>query len=93
MIDRSKGVPFQLEYDFNILEYARVCGLIDNGKLYNEVKTTLKNMGNTQNKNKKCIQFKIRISEQYKLQVNYTVDLMIFSSAKVTHFFMLANFL
>ena len=44
MIDRSKGVPFQLEYDFNILEYARVCGLIDNGKLYNEVKTTLKNI-------------------------------------------------
>ncbi len=44
VIDRAKGVPFQLEYDFNILEYARICGLIDNGKLYNEVKTTLKNI-------------------------------------------------
>ena len=43
-IDRAKGVPFQLEYDFNILEYAKVCGLVDNGKLYNEVKTTLKNV-------------------------------------------------
>ena len=28
-------------------------------------------MGNTQNKNKKCIQFKIRINEQYQLQVSY----------------------
>ena len=43
-IDRAKGMPFQLEYDFSILEYARVCGLVDNGKLYNEVKTTLKNI-------------------------------------------------
>ena len=43
-IDKAKGVPFQLEYEFNILEYARICGLVDNGKLYNEVKATLKNV-------------------------------------------------
>lgn len=44
VIDKAKGVPFQLDYEFNILDYARVCGLVNNGKLYNEVKTALKNV-------------------------------------------------
>ena len=43
-LDRAKGTPFQLEYEFNILDYVRTCGLQDNGKLYEEVKATLKNL-------------------------------------------------
>lgn len=42
--DRAKGMPFQLEYEFNILDYVRTCGLQDNGKLYEEVKATLKGL-------------------------------------------------
>lgn len=44
VLDRAKGTPFQLEYEFNILDYVRTCGLQDNGKLYEEVKATLKNL-------------------------------------------------
>jgi plasmid replication initiation protein len=43
-LDRAKGTPFQLEYEFNILDYVRTCGLQDNGKLYEEVKATLKGL-------------------------------------------------
>lgn len=44
VLDRVKETPFQLEYEFNILDYVRTCGLQDNGKLYEEVKATLKNL-------------------------------------------------
>lgn len=44
ILDRTKGIPFQLEYEFNILDYVRTCGLQDNGKLYEEVKSTLKGL-------------------------------------------------
>lgn len=44
ILDRTKGTPFQLEYEFNILDYVRTCGLQDNGKLYEEVKSTLKGL-------------------------------------------------
>ncbi len=43
-IDRVKGTPFQLEYEFNILDYARTCGLQDNGRFYNECKSILKGL-------------------------------------------------
>ena len=44
ILDRTKETPFQLEYEFNILDYVRTCGLQDNGKLYEEVKSTLKGL-------------------------------------------------
>lgn len=32
-LDRVNGVPFQLEYEFNIRDYCKVCGIdYDNGK-------------------------------------------------------------
>lgn len=44
-VDRAKGVPFQLEYDFNIRDYCKVCGIhYDSGKNYAEVKATLKKL-------------------------------------------------
>lgn len=44
-IDRAKGVPYQLEYEFNIREYCKVCGIdYDNGKNYADVKATLKHL-------------------------------------------------
>lgn len=44
-IDRAKGVPFQLEYDFKISDYCKVCGIdYNNGKNYIEVKATLKRL-------------------------------------------------
>lgn len=43
-LDRAKGIPFQLEYEFNILDYTRICGIEDNGRVYEEVKTILKNL-------------------------------------------------
>lgn len=44
-IDRAKGVPFQLEYDFNIRDYCKVCGIdYDAGKNYADVKATLKKL-------------------------------------------------
>lgn len=45
VIDRAKGVPFQLEYEFNIRDYCKVCGIdYDNGKNYANVKETLKRL-------------------------------------------------
>lgn len=44
-VDRAKGVPFQLEYDFNIRDYCKVCGFdYDAGKNYADVKATLKKL-------------------------------------------------
>lgn len=43
--DRAKGVPFQLEYDFNIREYCKICGIDYNaGKNYTDIKATLKHL-------------------------------------------------
>lgn len=43
--DSIQGVPFQLEYEFNIRDYCRVCGIsYDSGKNYAEVKATLKHL-------------------------------------------------
>ena len=45
VLDRAKGVPFQLEYDFNIRDYCKVCGIdYDNGKNYANVKASLKKL-------------------------------------------------
>lgn len=42
---RAKGIPYQLEYEFNIRDYCKVCGLdYDNGKNYADVKITLKKL-------------------------------------------------
>jgi plasmid replication initiation protein len=44
-IDRANGVPFQLEYEFNIRDYCKVCGIdYDAGKNYADVKATLKHL-------------------------------------------------
>lgn len=44
VLDKAKHVPYQLEYEFKILDYTRTCGLEDNGKLYEDVKATLKSL-------------------------------------------------
>ena len=45
VMDRAKGNPFQLEYEFDILEYAKVCDIsADNGRVYEETKTLLKGL-------------------------------------------------
>ena len=44
-IDRAKGVSFQLEYEFNIRDYCKVCGIdYDNVKNYKDVKATLQKL-------------------------------------------------
>ena len=44
-MDRVKGVPYQLDYEFNIRDYCKVCGIdYDNGKNYADVKATLKKL-------------------------------------------------
>lgn len=43
-LDRLKENPFILDYEFEILDYIRILGLEDNGKLYNEIKSTLKTL-------------------------------------------------
>lgn len=44
-VDRVQGVPYQLEYEFNIREYCKVCGFdYDNGKNYADIKATLKRL-------------------------------------------------
>lgn len=43
--DKENGVPFQLEYEFNIREYCKIAGIdYDSGKNYEEVKATLKRL-------------------------------------------------
>lgn len=44
-IDKSKKVPYQLEYEFNIRDYCKVCGIdYDAGKNYADVKAVLKHL-------------------------------------------------
>lgn len=44
-VDKATGVPFQLEYEFNIRDYCKVCGIdYDNGKNYADVKEVLKHL-------------------------------------------------
>lgn len=44
-LDRAKGVPYQIDYEFNIRDYCKVCGIdYDNGKNYADVKVTLKKL-------------------------------------------------
>lgn len=44
-IDKAKGISVQLEYDFDILEYAKICGIsADNGRIYEETKSLLKGL-------------------------------------------------
>lgn len=44
-VDRANGISFQLEYEFSIRDYCRVCGIdYDNGKNYANVKATLKKL-------------------------------------------------
>lgn len=44
-LDRAKGVPYQLEYVFNIRDYCKICGIdYDSGKNYADVKATLKRL-------------------------------------------------
>lgn len=43
--DKINGVPFQLEYEFNIRDYCKVCGIdYDNGKNYADIKAVLKHL-------------------------------------------------
>lgn len=41
---RTHGHAFQLDYDFNILDYSRICGIDDNGRVYDECKSLLKGL-------------------------------------------------
>ena len=42
---KTNGVPYQLEYDFDIWEYAKVCGLkSDGGMLYKETRAVLERL-------------------------------------------------
>lgn len=44
-IDRANGVPYQLEYEFNIRDYCKICGIdYDAGKNYKDVKITLQKL-------------------------------------------------
>lgn len=44
-LEKAQGIPFQLEYEFNIRDYCKVCGIdYDNGKNYADVKATLKKL-------------------------------------------------
>lgn len=43
--DKANGVPYQLEYEFNIRDYCKVCGIdYDAGKNYADVKAVLKHL-------------------------------------------------
>lgn len=43
--DQINGVPFQLEYEFNIRDYCKVCGIdYDAGKNYADIKAVLKHL-------------------------------------------------
>lgn len=45
IMDKINGVPFQLEYEFNIRDYCKVCGIdYDAGKNYTDVKAVLKHL-------------------------------------------------
>lgn len=40
----QQGTKYQLEYEFNILDYCRTCNVENNGRQYEDVKTTLKTL-------------------------------------------------
>lgn len=43
--DKAKGVPYQLEYEFNIMDYCKVCGIdYGSGKNYADIKAVLKHL-------------------------------------------------
>lgn len=45
MIKKSDNVPYQLEYEFNIRDYCKVCGIdYAGGKNYKNIKATLKHL-------------------------------------------------
>lgn len=45
VLDTGKEIPFQLNYKFNIREYAKICGIdYDSGKNYELIKSTLKKL-------------------------------------------------
>lgn len=45
MIKKSNNAPYQLEYEFNIRDYCKVCGIdYAGGKNYKNIKTTLKHL-------------------------------------------------
>lgn len=45
MIKKASSVPYQLEYEFNIRDYCKVCGIdYDNGNNYATIKATLKSL-------------------------------------------------
>lgn len=44
-VDKVNGVPYQLEYEFNIRDYCKVCGIdYDSGKNYADVKAVLRHL-------------------------------------------------
>lgn len=44
-IDKVKNTPFLLEYEFNIRDYCKICGIdYNNGKNYSDIKATLKRL-------------------------------------------------
>lgn len=43
--DSIQGIPYQLEYEFNIREYCKICGIdYNNGKNYLDIKVTLRRL-------------------------------------------------
>lgn len=43
-IDRAKGSPFQLDYEFSVIDYTKTCGIQDNGRVYDDCKAILKGL-------------------------------------------------
>ncbi len=45
ILDSVKGISWQLEYEFNIVDYAKTCGIsANNGRIYEETKNLLKGL-------------------------------------------------
>lgn len=43
--DSVRGIPYQLEYEFQITDYCKICGIdYDQGKNYNDIKNTFKKL-------------------------------------------------
>ena len=42
--DNIMGIPYQLEYEFNIRDYCKVCGIDYDAKNYADVKSILKHL-------------------------------------------------
>lgn len=43
-LDKANQVPFQLEYDFQLIDYARICGIPTDGRFYLDTKELLKGL-------------------------------------------------